>query len=64
MPLEKSPILLLEGLPKVMLPLPFDVLNYIWQLRPAYCEGAISILPGKGTSAERIVKSKTRPSFQ
>jgi hypothetical protein len=57
--IEKHPILLLEGLPAVMFPLPFDVPNHIWQLGLAYSKGAISILPGKGASVKSLVELKT-----
>jgi hypothetical protein len=64
MPVEKGPVLLLKGLSTVMFTLPFDIPNHICQLGLAYGESTISILPGKGTSAKRLVEPKTRPARQ
>jgi hypothetical protein len=64
MPVEKGPVLRLKGLSTVMFTLLFDIPNHIWQLGLADCEGTISILPGKGASAKRVVEPKTRSAFQ
>jgi hypothetical protein len=53
----------LEGLPTVMFALRLDVSDYIWQLGLAYGEGAVTILPGEGTSAKRFVDPKTGSAF-
>jgi len=60
MPVEKGPVLRLKGLSAVMFTLPLRRPNYIWQLGLADCEAtiSISILPGKGASAKRLVVTK------
>jgi hypothetical protein len=64
MPVKKGTVLLLEGLPTVMFALSFDVTNYVRELGLTYGEGAITILPGEGTSAKRVMEPKARSSFQ
>jgi len=52
MPVEKSPVLFLEGLPAVMFALPLNVAKYVGELGLAYSEGTVAVLPGKGTSPD------------
>ena len=52
MPVEKSPVLFLEGLPAVVFALPLNVAKYVGELGLAYSEGTVAVLPGKGTSPD------------
>ena len=63
MPVEKGPVLLLEGLPAVVFALSLDVANDIRQLGLAHGEGTVTILPSEGTSAKRFVEPQTGPAL-